>query len=386
MTALSGVKVLDLSRVLAGPWCGQMLADLGADVIKVESFDGDDTRGMGPPYIGEISAYFSCANRNKRSICIDLHKPESAEIMARLVKDADVLIENFRTGTAERLGVGYEAMRAINPRLIYCSISGYGRTGPDAQRAGYDYAVQAEGGLMAITGARDGAPNKAAVAVVDLATGQNAVIAILAALQQRHGTGHGQHVSVSLFDTQLTWLANIGAGVLFTGKDAPRYGNEHASIVPYQDFSASDQHFVLTVANEKLWHALCDAVGHPEWIHDPRFDSNSQRVLHRDLVTANLQAIFSAHPVAYWLQAFSNRGIPCAPINSVKQALHSPLAKANGNVLEVDGIPMVASPLKLSESPVSYHQAPPQLGEHSQAILTEIGLDYGYYAAQGVVK
>jgi crotonobetainyl-CoA:carnitine CoA-transferase CaiB-like acyl-CoA transferase len=221
---------------------------------------------------------------------------------------------------------------------------------------------------------------------VDLATGQNAVIAILAALQQRHGTGHGQHVSVSLFDTQLTWLANIGAGVLFTGKDAPRYGNEHASIVPYQDFSASDQHFVLTVANEKLWHALCDAVGHPEWIHDPRFDSNSQRVLHRDLVTANLQAIFSAHPVAYWLQAFSNRGIPCAPINSVKQALHSPLAKANGNVLEVDGIPMVASPLKLSESPVSYHQAPPQLGEHSQAILTEIGLDYGYYAAQGVVK
>jgi crotonobetainyl-CoA:carnitine CoA-transferase CaiB-like acyl-CoA transferase len=193
-------------------------------------------------------------------------------------------------------------------------------------------------------------------------------------------------VSVSLFDTQLTWLANIGAGVLFSGNDAPRFGNEHASIVPYQDFKASDQHFVLTVANEKLWHALCDAVGHPEWIHDPRFDSNSQRVLHRDLVTANLQAIFSAHPVAYWLQAFSNRGIPCAPINSVKQALHSPLAKANGNVLEVDGIPMVASPLKLSESPVSYHQAPPQLGEHSQAILTEIGLDYGYYAAQGVVK
>lgn len=386
MTALSGVKVLDLSRVLAGPWCGQMLADLGADVIKVESFEGDDTRGMGPPYIGAISAYFSCANRNKRSICIDLHKPESREIIQALVEQADVFIENFRTGTAERLGVGYEAMRAINPRLIYCSISGYGRTGPDAQRAGYDYAVQAEGGLMAITGARDGAPNKAAVAVVDLATGQNAVIAILAALQQRHGTGHGQHVSVSLFDTQLTWLANIGAGVLFSGNDAPRFGNEHASIVPYQDFKASDQHFVLTVANEKLWHALCDAVGHPEWIHDPRFDSNSQRVLHRDLVTANLQAIFSAHPVAYWLQAFSNRGIPCAPINSVKQALHSPLAKANGNVLEVDGIPMVASPLKLSESPVSYHQAPPQLGEHSQAILTEIGLDYGYYAAQGVVK
>lgn len=386
MTALSGVKVLDLSRVLAGPWCGQTLADLGADVIKVESFDGDDTRGMGPPYIGAISAYFSCANRNKRSICIDLHKPESREVIHALVAQADIVIENFRTGTAERLGVGFDALSAINPRLIYCSISGYGRTGPDAKRAGYDYAVQAEGGLMAITGARDGAPNKVAVAVVDLATGQNAVIAILAALQQRHHSGRGQQVAVSLFDTQLTWLANIGAGVLFTGEDAPRYGNEHASIVPYQDFSASDQHFVLTVANEKLWHALCDAVGHPEWIHDPRFESNSQRVLHRDLVTANLQAIFSTQPVAYWLQALSNRGIPCAPINSVKQALHSPLAKANGNVLEVDGIPLVASPLKLSESPVSYHQAPPQLGEHSQAILTELGLDYGHYAALGVVK
>ncbi|MFY8060009.1 MAG: CaiB/BaiF CoA transferase family protein, partial [Arenimonas sp.] len=348
--------------------------------------DGDDTRGMGPPYIGAISAYFSCANRNKRSICIDLHKPESRDVIHALVAQADIVIENFRTGTAERLGVGYDALSAINPRLIYCSISGYGRTGPDAKRAGYDYAVQAEGGLMAITGARDGAPNKVAVAVVDLATGQNAVIAILAALQQRHHSGRGQQVAVSLFDTQLTWLANIGAGVLFTGEDAPRYGNEHASIVPYQDFSASDQHFVLTVANEKLWHALCDAVGHPEWVHDPRFNSNSQRVLHRDLVTANLQAIFSTQPVAYWLQAFSNRGIPCAPINSVKQALHSPLAKANGNVLEVDGIPLVASPLKLSESPVSYHQAPPQLGEHSQAILTELGLDYGHYAALGVVK
>ena len=386
MSALSGLKVLDLSRVLAGPWCGQMLADLGADVIKVESFEGDDTRGMGPPYIGNISAYFSCANRNKRSICIDLHKPESREIIEALAAQADVLIENFRTGTAERLGVGYAALSAINPRLIYCSISGYGRTGPDAKRAGYDYAVQAEGGLMAITGARDGAPNKVAVAVVDLATGQNAVIAILAALQQRHSSGRGQQVAVSLFDTQLTWLANIGAGVLFTGEDAPRYGNEHASIVPYQDFSASDQHFVLTVANEKLWHALCETVGHPEWIHDPRFDSNSQRVLHRDLVTANLQAIFSTQPVAYWLQAFSNHGIPCAPINSVKQALFSPLAEANGNVLEVDGIPLVASPLKLSDSPVHYHRAPPQLGQDSQTILSEIGLDYAHYAALGVVK
>ncbi|MFN5702615.1 MAG: CaiB/BaiF CoA transferase family protein [Gammaproteobacteria bacterium] len=386
MSALNGLKVLDLSRVLAGPWCGQMLADLGADVIKVESFDGDDTRGMGPPYIGEISAYFSCANRNKRSICIDLHKAESREVIHTLVKQADVLIENFRTGTAERLGVGYETLSAINPRLIYCSVSGYGRTGPEATRAGYDFAVQAEGGLMAITGARDGTPNKVAVAVVYLATGQNAVIAILAALLQRQNSGHGQQVAVSLFDTQLTWLANIGAGVLFTGEDAPRYGNEHASIVPYRDFAASDQHFVLTVANEKLWHALCEAVGHPEWIEDSRFENNTQRVLHRDQVTANLQAIFNTQPVAHWLQVFSKRGIPCAPINSVKQALNSPLAQANGNVIRIDGIPLVASPLKLADSPVNYHQAPPQLGEHSQAIMQEVGMDYAHYAALGVVK
>jgi crotonobetainyl-CoA:carnitine CoA-transferase CaiB-like acyl-CoA transferase len=386
MSALSGIKVLDLSRVLAGPWCGMTLADLGADVIKIESFEGDDTRGLGPPYIGEISAYFSCANRNKRTICIDLHKPESREILHALVKEADVLIENFRTGTAERLGVGYPDLRAINPRLVYCSISGYGRTGPDAKRAGYDYAVQAEGGLMAITGARDGAPNKVAVAVVDLATGQNATIAILAALHQRAQTGHGQQVAVSLFDTQLTWLANIGAGVLFSGQDAPRYGNEHASIVPYQDFAASDQHFVLTVANEKLWHAVCDVIGRPEWALDPRFENNRQRVLNREQVTSGLQAIFSTQPVSYWLDAFNARGVPCAPINSVKQALQSPLAKANGNLIERDGIPMVASALKLDDSPVEYRIAPPALGAHSYEIMAELGLDYAHYAALGVVK
>ena len=383
---LQGIRVIDLTRILSGPFCSMFLADMGAEVIKIEEPGaGDPVRQQGEAVNG-YSLYFATFNRNKRSICIDLHKAESREVIHALVKQADVLIENFRTGTAERLGVGYETLSAINPRLIYCSVSGYGRTGPEATRAGYDFAVQAEGGLMAITGARDGTPNKVAVAVVDLATGQNAVIAILAALLQRQNSGHGQQVAVSLFDTQLTWLANIGAGVLFTGEDAPRYGNEHASIVPYQDFAASDQHFVLTVANEKLWHALCEAVGHPEWIEDPRFENNTQRVLYRDQVTANLQAIFSTQPVAHWLQAFSQRGIPCAPINSVKQALNSPLAQANGNVIRIDGIPLVASPLKLADSPVNYHQAPPQLGEHSQAIMQEVGMDYAHYAALGVVK
>ena len=316
----------------------------------------------------------------------DLKTPEGKEAVLRLIATADIVSENFKPGTMKKLGLDYETLKKINPRLIYCSVSGYGRTGPEATRAGYDFAVQAEGGLMAITGARDGTPNKVAVAVVDLATGQNAVIAILAALLQRQNSGHGQQVAVSLFDTQLTWLANIGAGVLFTGEDAPRYGNEHASIVPYRDFAASDQHFVLTVANEKLWHALCEAVGHPEWIEDSRFENNTQRVLHRDQVTANLQAIFNTQPVAHWLQVFSKRGIPCAPINSVKQALNSPLAQTNGNVIRIDGIPLVASPLKLADSPVNYHQAPPQLGEHSQAIMQEVGMDYAHYAALGVVK
>lgn len=386
MAALTGIKVLDLSRVLAGPWCAMTLADLGAEVIKVESFDGDDTRGMGPPFIGNISAYFSCANRNKRSICIDLHKPESAEIIRALVQQADILIENFRTGTAERLGVGYEALRAINPKLIYCSITGYGREGSAAQRAGYDYAIQAEGGLMSITGSKNGAPNKVAVAVVDLAAGQNATIAVLAALQQRHTTGHGQHVSVSLFDTQLSWLANIGASVLFTGIDAPRYGNEHASIVPYQAFEAADQSFVLTVGNEKLWQSLCKSIGHPEWITDPQYCNNQQRILNRDLVTESLQTIFSTKPVAYWLAEFEQHGIPCAPINTVKQALHSPLAAANSNVVTVDGIPMVASALKLDQSPVEYSKAPPELAAHSRAIMSELGIDYEHYFSLGVLK
>ena len=381
---LKDVKVVEHGTFITGPAASMLLADLGADVVKVElPVTGDPFRA----YKGELySPHFQTYNRNKRSITLNTKEAADLARFDEMIREADVYIQNFRPGVAENIGAGRERLQKINPRLIYCSVSGYGRTGPEATRAGYDFAVQAEGGLMAITGARDGTPNKVAVAVVDLATGQNAVIAILAALLQRQNSGHGQQVAVSLFDTQLTWLANIGAGVLFTGEDAPRYGNEHASIVPYRDFAASDQHFVLTVANEKLWHALCEAVGHPEWIEDSRFENNTQRVLHRDQVTANLQAIFNTQPVAHWLQVFSKRGIPCAPINSVKQALNSPLAQTNGNVIRIDGIPLVASPLKLADSPVNYHQAPPQLGEHSQAIMQEVGMDYAHYAALGVVK
>ena len=281
MAALSGITVLEFSRVLAGPWCGMMLADLGANVIKVEDFDGDDTRGLGPPFKDGMSAYFACCNRNKKSIALDLRHPDSRPLVEALVRSADVLVENFRTGTAERLGLGHAALAELNPRLVYCSISGYGREGPGAQRAGYDFVVQAEAGLMSITGPADGAPSKVGVAVADLATGQNAAIAILAALRERDASGRGQRVEVSLFDTQLGWLANVGSNVLFTGEEAPRHGNAHASIVPYQAFAACDREFVLAVASEKLWRALCEAIGRPHWIEHPDYRDNAARVHHR---------------------------------------------------------------------------------------------------------
>ncbi len=250
MSALSGITVLELSRVLAGPWCGMILADLGADVIKLESFDGDDTRGLGPPFLDGMSAYFACCNRNKRSLAIDLRAHAARPLLEALVREADVLVENYRTGGAESLGVGYEELAAINPRLVYCSISGYGREGPGAQLPGYDYVVQAEAGLMSVTGPSDGEPYKVGVAVADLSTGQNAATAILAALLQRHHSGKGQRIDVSLFDSQLALLANVGSNALFTGGEAARYGNAHASIVPYEAFRARDGEFVLAVASE----------------------------------------------------------------------------------------------------------------------------------------
>ena len=301
MQSLSGLVVLEFSRVLAGPWCGMMLADLGADVLKIEGFDGDETRGLGPPFKDGLSAYFACCNRNKKSLAIDLRNPMSHALVEALVRRADVLIENYRTGAAETLGLGYAELSAINPRLVYCAISGYGRTGPDALRPGYDFVVQAESGLMSITGPADGQPHKVGVAVADLATGQNAAIAILAALRHRDATGQGQYIDVSLFDTQLSWLANISSGVLFSGHDAPRYGNAHASIVPYQAFAASDGEFVLAVASEKLWRLACTAIARPEFIDDPDYRDNAARVRNRSVLCALLVDTFAAQPVRHWL-------------------------------------------------------------------------------------
>ena len=375
MQSLSGLVVLEFSRVLAGPWCGMMLADLGATVLKIEGLDGDDTRGLGPPFKDGLSAYFACCNRNKQSLAIDLRHPLSRKVVEGLVRQADVLIESYRTGVAETLGLGYAELAAINPRLVYCAISGYGRTGPDALRPGYDFVVQAESGLMSITGPAEGEPSKVGVAVADLATGQNAAIAILAALRHRDATGQGQYIDLSLFDTQLSWLANVSSSVLFSSNDAARYGNSHSSIVPYQAFAASDGDFVLTVASEKLWRLTCNALGRSEWIDHPDFHDNAARVRNRVLLCNLLIETFAGQTVQHWLDVFSAAGVPAAPIRSVAQALGAPLTQARVMTVTVDGVPMVASPLKLSSTPVQYRLPPPKLGEHGDEIVRWAGGD-----------
>jgi crotonobetainyl-CoA:carnitine CoA-transferase CaiB-like acyl-CoA transferase len=388
--ALDGLKVLELSRVLAGPWCGMMLADLGADVIKLEAPDGDDTRALGPPFLdrgGEpLSAYFACCNRNKRSIALDLHDPLTRPLVDALLRWADVLIENFRTGTADALGVGAAHAMAINPRLVYCSISGYGREGRRSRRGGYDFVIQAEAGLMGITGPAHGEPSKAGVAVADLATGQNAAIAILAALRHRDATGRGQTIDVSLFDSQLAGLVNVASNVLFTGRDAQRQGNAHSSIVPYQSFRAADGEFVLAIASAKLWRSLCEAMQRPDWIEDPRCATNAARVVNREWICTELAACFSAQPVAHWLRLFEEVGVPVAPIRSVRAVLEDPLVEERGMKITIDGVPMLGSPLHLSDSPPRREHAPPRLGEHGDEIARALGIDPMPLRAAGAMR
>ena len=372
MSALSGIKVLELARVLAGPWCGMTLADLGADVIKVEPPAGDDTRGWGPPFRDGLSAYFACCNRNKRSIAVDLRLPESRSVIEALIRQSDIVIENYRTGGAETLGVDYATVKKINPKIIYCSISGYGRTGPDAYKPGYDFAIQAEAGLMSITGPVADTPYRTGTAVADIATGQNAAMAILAALIHRMKTGEGQSIEISLFDSQLQLLANSASAVLFSGNDAKRLGNQHPSIVPYQVFSASDGHFVLAVASEKLWRDCCDLLGRPDLLQDSRYANNASRVIHRDFLIDDMQKIFTVESLSYWIKLFEKAGIPIAPINTVKQAIDHPVTSARDMQIECGHVPMIGSPLKLQATPVSYRLPPPQLNAHHDIILDEL--------------
>jgi crotonobetainyl-CoA:carnitine CoA-transferase CaiB-like acyl-CoA transferase len=367
---LEGIRVLDLSRVLAGPYCTMLLADLGADVVKVERpGEGDETRTWGPPYVGGEAAYFLSVNRGKRSITVDLGRPEGREVVGRLARGADVVLENFRRGTAERLGVGYDDLTRDNPRLVYCSISGFGARGPDA-RAGYDFVVQAESGLMAITGERDARPTKVGVAVVDVLTGYAAATSILAALTARATSGRGTRLEVSLLDSALSALVNVAAAALVTGAEPLRYGNAHPNIVPYQTFDAADGAIAVAAANDGLFRRLCTVLERPELAEDERFRTNPLRVEHREELIPELERVFVTRPAAEWLAELDRAGVPAGKVRAVLEALAAPAATFYVEHPTAGRLPLVTSPVRPA-APVPL--PPPLLGQHTREILAELG-------------
>jgi glutaryl-CoA transferase len=382
--ALEGIRVLDLSRVLAGPWASQVLADLGADVIKVERpGTGDDTRHWGPPTLADGSgdaAYFLSANRGKRSLTVDFAKVEGQEIVRRLARDSDVLLENNKVGDLARYGLGYADLEQLNPRLIYCSITGFGQTGPYARRAGYDFAIQALGGLMSVTGERDGrpgaGPQKVGVAVADVMAGLYAAIAVLGALVQRHSTGRGAYIDLALLDVQVATLANVALNYLVSGDIPQRWGNAHANIAPYQVVPTADRPIVVAVGNDGQFAKLCDVLGAGALAHDARFRTNAARVQHREALDAELEQRLGARPAEAWLAALETAGIPAAPINDVAQVFEDPQVRHRGLRIDVvrsggGPVPLVASPVRLSSDTPRTPVAPPRLGEHTDEILRE---------------
>ena len=400
--ALAGIRVLDLSRVLAGPWCTQVLADLGADVIKVERPPGeghpggDDTRGWGPPFLEDAhgretteAAYYLGTNRNKRSITIDIATPEGAALVRTMAGRSDVLVENFKVGDMARHGLDSASLLALHPRLVYCSITGFGQTGPYRDRAGYDYAVQGMGGLMSVTGpsraeiaddAPGGGPQKVGVAVADLFTGMYAVTAILAALRHRDATGQGQAIDMALLDTQVAMLANLGAGYLATGVAPQRAGNAHQNIVPYQVFEVADGHLILAVGNDAQFARFCAVAGCPELALNPRFSRNAGRVRDRATLVPLLAATLKRRPRREWLEALEAAKVPCGPINDLADVFADPQVRAREMTVEMPHplagkVRVVASPLKLSATPVRYDRAPPLLGADTEPVLAEFGLD-----------
>lgn len=387
--ALSHIRVLDLSRVLAGPWCGQILGDLGAEVIKVERpGTGDDTRHWGPPYIKDAegndsreAAYFQSANRNKQSLTLDFTQPEGQRLVRELVAQCDVLLENFKVGGLAAYGLDYESLAAINPRLIYCSITGFGQTGPYAKRAGYDFMIQGLGGLMSLTGRPEGeegaGPVKIGVALTDILTGLYATVGVLAALNQREQSGVGQHIDVALLDVQVACLANQAMNYLATGVSPRRLGNAHPNIVPYQDFPSADGNFILAVGNDGQFRKFCEVAGIANLADDPRFVTNKARVAHRAELIPLLRQATVFKTTAQWIELLEKAGVPCGPINDLQQVFADPQVKARGLRLDLpNGLgsltPQVASPLRLSATPVAYRSAPPLLGQHTDSLLQRL--------------
>jgi formyl-CoA transferase len=391
--ALDHLRVLDLTRVLAGPWCTQLLADLGADVIKVERpGSGDDTRAWGPPYLQDAqgrdtteAAYYLSANRGKRSVTVDISTPEGQQLLRKLAAASDVVVENYKVGQLAKYGLDYASLSAGNPRLIYCSITGFGQDGPYKDRAGYDFIIQAMGGFMSITGERDdlpgGGPQKAGVAVSDLMTGMYAAVAILAAVAQRERSGRGQYIDMALFDTMIAMLANMNMNYLTTGKAPGRAGNAHQNIVPYQVFAAADGHVVIAVGNDSQYARFCEIAGRPDLAADARFARNAERVRNRDVLVPLLEAIVRERPAAFWAEKLEAAGVPCGPINSIAQALADPQAIARGIRIDLPHstagtVPLVGMPIRMSGSGPAYLRPPPLLGEHTDEVLRELaGLD-----------
>jgi len=375
---LEGYRILDLSRVLAGPYCTMMLGDLGAEVIKVERpGSGDDTRAWGPPFVGGESAYYLCANRNKKSITVNLKSEKGCEIIRQLAKISDVLIENYKVGELTELGLGYEVLKELNPGVVYCSITGYGQNGPDKDLPGYDFIIQGRGGVMSITGEPDGDPMKVGVAIVDITAGLYAANAIQAALLARARTGKGQAIDISLLDAQVAWLANVASSYLVSDKRPGRFGNAHPTIVPYQSFKASDGFFCLAVGNDGQWQKLCQVIGHEEWATEPRFATNPVRVQHREILIPLLQEVFVAKDIAFWLREIADGGIPCGPVQTLDEVFADPQVNVRDMIWSIPHptageMRLVGSPLKLSETPVACRSHPPLLGEHTEEVLTSL--------------